>query len=252
MLERAIMIYLALATVATAAIFPLPPRTTSPMPREHRPPTEPPTPATPDELLTSLIAANLPENSMEQLSPDSEDECDQCTAIDDTLWAEVAGVIAIPPAGSGAASADEDDAAADLVGHDPLTRPAPGPSRADQLADLAAELAGLPYQWGGISPGTGFDCSGLVYYVHRQFGVTLNRDAAAQFANGRSVSRGELQPGDIVFFADTYARGISHDGIYLGGGRFVHAVQPGSGVRVTSMGDGYWSPKFVGARRVFD
>jgi cell wall-associated NlpC family hydrolase len=247
------MIYLALATVATAAIFPLPLRTASPMPREDRPPTEPPTPAIPDDLLTPLIAANVPDHASEQFSPDSGNECDECEAIDDALWAEVAGVIAIPPAGSGATSDDEDDdVAADLVSHDQLSKPAPGPSRGDQMADLAAGLAGLPYQWGGVSPGTGFDCSGLVYYVHRQFGVTLNRDAAAQFANGRSISRGELQPGDIVFFADTYTRGISHDGIYLGGGRFVHAVQPGSGVRITSMGDGYWSPKFVGARRVFD
>src|SRR5712692_3984462 len=119
-------------------------------------------------------------------------------------------------------------------------------SNGEQLADVAADLAGLPYSWGGISPATGFDCSGLVYYVHRQFGVTLGRDAASQFGNGRVVQTGDLQPGDIVFFGETYTSGISHDGIYLGAGRFVHAVQPGSGVRITSMSDGYWSPRYVG------
>jgi hypothetical protein len=148
---------------------------------------------------------------------------------------------------------DEDALEAELLAaEDFFGSPAPEPSRGDRLADLASGLAGLRYSWGGTSPTTGFDCSGLVYYVHRQFGVTLNRDAASQFANGRSVARADLQPGDIVFFADTYRSGISHDGIYLGGGRFVHAVNPGSGVRITSMGDGYWGPKYVGARRIFD
>ena len=213
---------------------------------------EPPAPASPDDTFVPLVGAQ-PED----------DDCAPCDeAFDDDARLDLASLIEMTSdddAELDAAVEDEDDEDADLTADEMadlealFARPlVAASSSGDQLADVAAGLAGLPYSWGGISPTTGFDCSGLVYYVHRQFGVTLNRDAAAQFANGRSVSRGELQPGDIVFFADTYARGISHDGIYLGGGRFVHAVQPGSGVRVTSMGDGYWSPKFVGARRVFD
>ncbi len=262
MLERVMMIYLAFVTVATAAVLPVPGRAVGAGPRDPGP--QPP--ATPDDPLRPLVAGDLP------LS-----ECVPCNA---SLGArvEVAGVMQSAneeeSSGFGIGDFDEEDPAwtalddedewsldglddewalDDLLSPEAfLAKPVARSSRGEQLAVLASGLAGLPYRWGGVSPGTGFDCSGLVYYVHGQFGVTLNRDAASQFANGRTVGRGELEPGDIVFFADTYTAGVSHDGIYLGGGRFVHAVQPGSGVKITSMGDGYWGPKFVGARRVFD
>lgn len=232
MLERVIMIYLAFATVVTAAFFPIPLRTAGAVAREQRSRTEPPPPATPDGVSTPLIGADIPEN-----------QCVECDRVAQDRWVELADV------------EDEqgnDSTADDLVGRDSLARPAPYSSPGEQLAGLAADLAGLPYSWGGVSPATGFDCSGLVYYVHSQFGVTLGRDAAAQYGNGRVVPRGDLLPGDIVFFSDTYVGGISHDGIYLGDGRFVHAVQPGSGVRITSLGDGYWGPRYLGARRVLD
>jgi cell wall-associated NlpC family hydrolase len=244
-LERMIMIYLALATVATAAVFPLPVRTGTSVPRGEVPPSEPPPPARPEGILVAALAEPVP------------DECTGCAPAADDLVVEVAGVVESSFDRAGAAPmAEEDDdeySVGDFVERDTLLAgPAPAPiARGQQLADLAAGLAGLPYAWGGISPATGFDCSGLVYYVHRQFGVTLGRDTTAQFRHGQPVQRGDLEPGDIVFFTDTYTSGISHDGIYLGDGRFVHAVRPGSGVRITSMSDGYWSPRYVGARRIF-
>ena len=256
------MIYLALVTVATAAILPVPGRSVAAGGHEPRP--QPP--ATPEDAIRPLIAGDLP------LA-----DCSPCSGVVGQRPVEVAGVMQSADADDSwdenaddldeqdlslAEPAEDDwslDGLEDEWGLDDLlspegflAKPAQRSSRGEQLADLASGLAGLPYRWGGISPATGFDCSGLVYYVHRQLGVTLNRDAASQFANGRTVSRGELEPGDIVFFAGTYTSGISHDGIYIGGGRFVHAVQPGSGVKITSMGDGYWGPKFAGARRVFD
>ena len=82
---------------------------------------------------------------------------------------------------------------------------------------------GSRYRYGGSSPRTGFDCSGFVYYVMQASGISVGRSAAAQYNSGRRVSTGELQPGDMVFFSNTYKRGISHAGIYIGGGKFVHA-----------------------------
>jgi len=249
MLERAIMIYLALATVATAAIFPLPLRASGTMAREQRLPSEPPTPAPPDQVIAPLVAAEL-----------SDDGCATCDeAALGRLWVEVAGAMESalnrPLASPSLADDDDDEAlgAGDLVGRDLLlAKPnPPRPPKGEQLADVAAELAGLPYSWGGISPATGFDCSGLVYYVHGQFGIKLGRDASAQYYSGQEVQKSDLRPGDIVFFSETYTSGISHNGIYLEGGRFVHAVQPGSGVKITSIGDDYWDPRYVGARRVF-
>lgn len=242
MLERVIVIYLALATVATAAIFPLPLRAGEAIPRDgERLPSEPPAPTPPEPATAPVVASEL-----------ADDGCVNCDdeAVHE-LWVEVAGVIqsaldSLSETGSLPEDDEEDD---DTLGAKPS--PAP-PTIGEQLADVAATLSGLPYRWGGISPATGFDCSGLVYYVHRQFGITLGRDASAQYHHGQVVQRADLEPGDIVFFTDTYASGISHDGIYLGGGRFVHAVRPGSGVKITQMGDDYWGPRYVGARRVFN
>jgi cell wall-associated NlpC family hydrolase len=243
LLERVIMIYLALTTVATAAVFPVPVRAAGVTQREHRLPDEPPSPAATDEDMAPLLAAEA-----------SDEDCD-CEDMFEGLWVEVAGVVqgALGQVlGSAPARESEEDGEDDddvVIGG--LARPGVERRTGQELADVAAGLAGLPYRWGGISPSTGFDCSGLVYYVHGQFGVTLGRDASSQFHNGQAVPRGDLQPGDIVFFSETYASGISHDGIYLGGGQFVHAVRPGSGVKITAMSDGYWAPRFAGARRIF-
>jgi len=111
-------------------------------------------------------------------------------------------------------------------------------------------LVGKPYSWGGTSPDPGFDCSGFVYYVYGQMGVTLGRDTFSQWENGRLILRADLQPGDIVFFEDTYTDGMSHNGIYIGNGRFVHSVDEDNGVKLSALADDYWTPRYAGARRI--
>lgn len=114
------------------------------------------------------------------------------------------------------------------------------------LVSNALSLKGVPYVYGGTSR-SGFDCSGYTQYVFKGSGISLPRTSSAQFNAGTSVQKSELQTGDLVFFT-TYAKGPSHVGIYVGGGNFIHASN--SGVRVTSLNDGYYANRYVGARRV--
>lgn len=118
------------------------------------------------------------------------------------------------------------------------------------LADLAAHQIGLRYRFGGTSPKTGFDCSGLVQYVLRERGITIGRDTTAQWKAGVEVSRDNLIPGDLVFFQNTYRRGLSHVGVYAGNGRFIDAVDERLGVKENSLSNPYWDTRFYGARRV--
>ena len=113
----------------------------------------------------------------------------------------------------------------------------------DRAAGLARRYVGVPYAWGGASPGHGFDCSGLVMYVYSKLGVDLPHHAASQYRYGRKVSRWALKPGDLVFFS-----GLGHVGLFIGKGRFIDAPQSGAVVRVTSLASR--SSSFVGARRV--
>jgi len=109
---------------------------------------------------------------------------------------------------------------------------------------------GVRYHYGGNSPDTGFDCSGLVAHVFdRAWGVALPRSAEEQRNVGRAVKRAELQPGDLVFY-NTRNRPFSHVGIYLGDGNFVHAPRPGQRVRIESIDTPYWRARFNGARRL--
>ncbi len=117
-----------------------------------------------------------------------------------------------------------------------------------QIADLAEQYVGSRYVWGGTGP-TGFDCTGFVMFIYGQFGVSLPHNEAGQLNSGVRVSGDELQPGDVLVFANTYRAGLSHVGIYVGEGRFVHAVDESHGVMVSNLWDGYWSPRFVGASR---
>jgi len=126
------------------------------------------------------------------------------------------------------------------------------PPRAERSeALLQALLAlGLDYRYGGDSPVTGFDCSGLVAHVYLEaWRIRLPRNTAAQSQVGAPVSLAELQAGDLVFY-DTQKRPYSHVGIYLGDGRFVHAPKAGARVRVESIRSAYWTQRFSGARRV--
>ena len=111
----------------------------------------------------------------------------------------------------------------------------------------AQRYLGVPYVWGGTSPG-GFDCSGFTQYVFALNGVKLPRTADIQFEVGIPVRYEQLQPGDLVFFS-TYEPGPSHNGIYLGGGRFINASSS-RGVAVDRLDNAYWSSRYLGARRV--
>ena len=117
-----------------------------------------------------------------------------------------------------------------------------------QVANLATQYVGAKYAWGGASP-AGFDCTGFVMWVYSQFGVSLPHTEAGQLAAGQPVSADDLQPGDVVVFANTYRPGLSHAGIYLGNGRFIHAVDESHGVLVSNMWDSYWGPRFFAASR---
>ena len=110
------------------------------------------------------------------------------------------------------------------------------------------KFVGLPYCWGGKSPAEGFDCSGLVYYVYSQFGITLNRVAQDQAKNGVPVDPGELQPGDILCFYSGSSY-IGHAGIYIGFGKFVHAQNSATGVVITDL-EGHYAERGFEARRI--
>jgi cell wall-associated NlpC family hydrolase len=120
-------------------------------------------------------------------------------------------------------------------------KPVPLGTRA---ARYARRFVGVRYTYGGLSPRTGFDCSGLVAFVYRHFGVQLPHYSAAQFGYGHAVRRVALRPGDLVFF-----NGLGHVGIYIGRGRFVEAPHSGARVRVSRLG-GWYSQSYDGARRI--
>ncbi len=130
----------------------------------------------------------------------------------------------------------------------PDAGPLPVREPGTELAQLAEEYVGSAYRWGGTSP-AGFDCTGFVMWVYSQFGIALPHNEAGQLASGDRVAADDLQPGDVLVFANTYRRGLSHVGIYVGNGLFVHAADERHGVVVSNLWDGYWGPRFVGASR---
>jgi len=121
---------------------------------------------------------------------------------------------------------------------------------AQDLASAALDLIGIRYKWGGNTPETGLDCSGLVRYVFQQVtGVTLPRTAKDMSRVGTQVAVSDLQPGDLVFF-NTRRFAFSHVGIYLGDNRFVHAPRRGREVEVATFDSSFWQQRFNGARRM--
>jgi cell wall-associated NlpC family hydrolase len=127
--------------------------------------------------------------------------------------------------------------------------PVEASGRIQTVLKRALALIGTPYRWGGSST-EGFDCSGLVGYVFRSaLGIELPRVSRQMATSGEKVDRASLSAGDLVFFSRRGKR-VDHVGIYLGNGRFVHAPRTGKDVMVSSLDDGYWSRKFMQARRV--
>lgn len=121
--------------------------------------------------------------------------------------------------------------------------------QAERAVALAQSLIGSPYRMGGTTL-AGFDCSGFMMYVANQVGVWLPRTSYEQFYMGTSVSRADLQPGDLVFY-EAWGPGASHVGIYVGNGTFVHAQNESTGVKATPLSNPWWTPKYLGARRIF-
>lgn len=117
------------------------------------------------------------------------------------------------------------------------------------LINAGMQYQGVPYVWGGTTP-SGFDCSGFIYHVHNEVGVKIPRTNTDGYYS-RSFSVSNPIPGDLVFFKNTYKRGISHMGIYLGNGKFLHAGTS-QGVTVGNVHDSYWGPKFAGYKRLYE
>jgi len=123
-------------------------------------------------------------------------------------------------------------------------------NRASELVVQAMSMIGTHYRYGGNTPESGLDCSGLVRYVFKEaWGAQLPRTSVEISKVGTRVEPEELQPGDLVFY-NTLRRGFSHVGIYLGDNKFIHAPSTGKQVRIESMGLAYWKKRFNGARRI--
>ena len=121
-------------------------------------------------------------------------------------------------------------------------------SKTDKIVATAKKYIGVPYVWGGESP-SGFDCSGFVQYVFKVHGISLNRTTETQYKHGSHVSKSNLKPGDLVFFQNTYRAGISHVGIYVGNGQFIHASSS-KGVTISNLSSSYYTSHYYGARRI--
>ena len=120
----------------------------------------------------------------------------------------------------------------------------PKPTVGERAAAIAVRAVGAPYRWGGSSP-TGFDCSGLVYWVYGQLGIELPHSSYALYGQGRRVPRSRMEPGDLLFFS-----GLGHVGIYIGRGRMVHAPHTGTRVQVVRLGRSSYGARLAGVRRI--
>ncbi|MGI9111054.1 MAG: NlpC/P60 family protein [Gaiellaceae bacterium] len=112
------------------------------------------------------------------------------------------------------------------------------------VVGIAMQYLGVPYRWGGADP-SGFDCSGFSMYVYAKLGISLPHHAASQYGMGTTVSKDQLEAGDLVFF-----NGLGHMGIYIGGGQFIHAPHSGDVVKISSLSDSWYASTWVGARRL--
>lgn len=126
-----------------------------------------------------------------------------------------------------------------ILGKDPLRA---------EILETAERFIGLPYQWGGSSPETGFDCSGLTMAVYQLNGINLPHSSRGQFQAGRTVSRETLAKGDLVFFSVRNDQKVNHVGIYRGDGTFIHSPGQGQTIRVDVLSSAYFKHRFTGGR----
>ncbi|MFS0620607.1 C40 family peptidase [Priestia megaterium] len=117
----------------------------------------------------------------------------------------------------------------------------------DTAIATGKKLMGVPYKWGGTTT-KGFDCSGFIQYIFKKAGKTLPRTTEQMYQVGTSVSKAKLQKGDLVFF-QTYKKGPSHVGVYLGNNQFLQA-STSKGVTITSLSNSYWKARYIGAKRI--
>lgn len=118
----------------------------------------------------------------------------------------------------------------------------------DEIVKTAQSFLDIPYRWGGESPEDGFDCSGLTMAVYEFNGLKIPRTSRAQFKAGNPVEKDDLAKGDLVFFATGLTGRVSHVGIYVGEGKFIHAPGRGKTIRTDSLSNDYYSKTYVGSR----
>ncbi|MBA3275252.1 MAG: C40 family peptidase [Chloroflexia bacterium] len=139
-------------------------------------------------------------------------------------------------------------------GSEPEPQPSPGgggsTATGNAIANYAMRYVGYPYVWATAGPSS-FDCSGFTNWVIKNVvGPDIGRGLWTQWASGVAINRADLQPGDLVFFQNTYKAGLSHSGIYIGNNQFVHAENPNTGVRVSDLNSNYYGSRWLGARRI--
>ena len=124
-------------------------------------------------------------------------------------------------------------------------KPKPKPTLGERAASIALRAVGVPYRWGGISPASGFDCSGLVYWAYGRIGIALPHSSYALYRVGRGVARSRMQAGDVLVFS-----GLGHVGLYVGRGRMVHAPHSGARVEIVRLGGSQYGSRIVSVRRI--
>lgn len=116
------------------------------------------------------------------------------------------------------------------------------------LVKTARKYIGVPYRWGGETASGGFDCSGLTMVVYKLNGLNLPRNSAWQYNHGKTIAKSQLKEGDLVFFATMGGTRVSHVGIYIGSGKFIHAPGRGKHVTIADLNNSYFRRTYVGAR----